>query len=154
MGYGIEVDRERRLARVTLSGVATAEEQIAWVQELVKHADWLPGFNLLVDARGLVAPLRYDALARVTRVTRQLDEQLGTGREALVGDTNLLYGCCRMGERVCQPCSREIASFRGMEEAERWLGVAPEKAGRYSVTRVREPEQAKPRKLSDGGRPA
>jgi hypothetical protein len=153
MGYRIEVDRERRLARVTLFGVATAQEQITWVQELVRHPNWLPGFNLLVDARGLVAPLRYDALTRVTHVTRQLDEQLGTGCEALVGDTDLLYGCCRMGERVCQPCSREIASFRSVAEAERWLGVGRDETTPHSGTRARGSDHPPAGRVSDSGRP-
>jgi hypothetical protein len=120
MGYRIELDRERRLARVMLFGSTSVEEQVCWIRELVANPDWLPEYNLLVDARGLVEqPLHYKDATVVAHVARELDN-----RHAYVGDTELLYGCCRMAERIRYPCSCETAAFRTIAEAERWLGTA------------------------------
>ena len=52
----------------------------------------------------------------------------GSGRHALVGNTQLLYGCCRMAERISQPCTRAIATFWSLEGAEQWLGIARRQA--------------------------
>ncbi|MEJ2219024.1 MAG: hypothetical protein P8099_20755, partial [Gemmatimonadota bacterium] len=98
MAYELEVDGEGRRARVVLTGPISVAEHIAWFRELVAHPAWFPGFDVLVDARGLVGPLRYPEATRVANVARRLDEQLGAGRHALVGDTDVLYGCCRMAE--------------------------------------------------------
>jgi hypothetical protein len=153
LGYQLDVDREQRLARVTLFGSTSVNEQIAWIRALVAHPDWAPEFNLLLDARALVGPLGYVDLSEVTVVTKELDEQLGTGRHALVGDTQVLYGCCRMAERVCQPCSYEVAPFRTMAEAEHWLGIAPQETDPHSGSQVRKCEEAPPKKVSDSRRP-
>jgi hypothetical protein len=125
MGYELQVDRKVRLARVWLFGETSVEEQLGWIRGLVAHADWSPDFNVVVDARELVAiHLDYPQMRRVAHEAKLLDAQLGTGPHALVGHTHMLYGCCRMGEQLCQPCSREMMVFRDIETAERWVGAA------------------------------
>jgi hypothetical protein len=141
MGYELRVDGEGRLARVSLFGQTSVEELRRCLSELVNHPDWSPDFEALVDARRLVDPnLPYQQVRDVAQYTKRLNERLGTGRHALVGDTDLLYGSCRMGEQLCQPCSRELVVFRDVEGAERWLGIREEEPSPHSRIRPRDPQ--------------
>jgi hypothetical protein len=122
MGYELHVQREAGLARVSLFGQTSVEEQRRWLDALVGHPDWSPGFNVLVDTRGIVdLGLPYSHARQIAAHVRQLAGLLGTGRHALVGDTDLLYGYCRMTQQLCRPCSGQIAAFRNVHQARRWL---------------------------------
>jgi hypothetical protein len=118
------------------------------------HADWSPDFNVIVDARELVdVGLDYGHMRRVAHEAKRLDAQLGTGRHALVGHTSMLYGCCRMGEQLCQPCGREIVVFRDMAAAELWLGIREEEPSPHSCIRPRDPQvQPAAEKAGDGSK--
>jgi hypothetical protein len=124
MGYELYVERETRLVRVSLFGETSVDEHRQWLRELVNHPDWSPDFDVLVDVRGLGDPsLDYEQVRAVAQYAKQLNERLGTGRHAVVADSNVLYGFARMGEQLCQPRSWEISVFRDVEAAEQWLGV-------------------------------
>jgi hypothetical protein len=122
MGYKLDIRSKARLAKVSLFGETSVEEQQRWLDALVAHHDWSPGFSVLVDTRG-IADLRlpYSHARQIAAHAKRLDELLGAGRHALVGDTDLLYGYCRLTEHLCRPCSGHIATFRDVDEAERWL---------------------------------
>jgi hypothetical protein len=154
VGYELHIDREGRLARVRLFGATGVEEQLGWIRGLVAHADWSPDFNVIVDARELVdVGLDYGHMRRVAHEAKRLDAQLGTGRHALVGHTSMLYGCCRMGEQLCQPCGREIVVFRDMAAAELWLGIREEEPSPHSCIRPRDPQvQPAAEKAGDGSK--
>jgi hypothetical protein len=154
MGYKFEIDREGRLARVWLFGKTSVEEQRQWLDDLVNDPDWSPAFDVLIDVRKLGdSGFDYQQMRMVGKYTRRLDEQLGAGRHAVVGDTNVLYGYARMAEQISSGCLRELAVFRDMESAEGWLGITPEEIGPHSGARVRKCEEAPPKKVSDSGRP-
>jgi hypothetical protein len=124
MGYELHIDREGHLARISLLGQISVEEQQRWLDALVGHPDWSPGFDMLVDTRKLGGlMLSYDQTRAAAQHAKRLDERLGDGRHAVIGDTDMLFGCARMGEQLSRPCSRQIAVFRDVEAAERWLGI-------------------------------
>jgi hypothetical protein len=153
MGYDLHVQREARLARVSLFGEASVEEQKRWLDDLVSHPDWVPGFDVLVDARELANPdLPYQHMREIAQHAKRLNERLGAARHAIVGDTDLLFGCCRMGEQLCWPCSREIVVFRDMEAAERWLDVGETEPSRHSGARFRKAQGQPEADQVSGGR--
>ena len=124
MGYELRIDREAHLARISLLGQTSVEEQQRWLDDIVNHPDWSPGFSILVDTRKLEGVmLSYDQTRAAAQHAKRLDERLGDGRHAVVGDTDVLFGCGRMGEQLSRPCSRQIAVFRHLADAERWLGI-------------------------------
>jgi hypothetical protein len=150
MGYELHVQRETRLAKVSLFGQTSVEEHQHWLDALVAHPDWSPGFNVLVDTRGIVdLRLPYSHARQIAAHVKHLDELLGTGRHALVGDTDLLYGYCRLTEHLCRPCSGQVATFRNVHQARRWLRVedtVPPMRARARLRKTRgkpEPDEAK-----------
>jgi hypothetical protein len=153
MGYELYVEREARLVRVSLFGPNSAEQHLQWLNDLVNQPDWLPDFDVLVDARKLTNPdLYYPQAREITQYAQQLNERLGTGRHAVVGDTDLLYGYCCMAKQLCCPCFREILVFRDIREAEQWLGIGETGPGPHSRIQPREPQGQPATEEAGGGR--
>jgi hypothetical protein len=153
MGYQLQIDREERLARVWLFCKTSVEEQRQWLDDLVNHPDWSPAFDVLIDVRGLVdSGFDYQQMRAVVKHTKRLNEQLGTGRHAVVGDTDLLYGYARMAEQLCSGYLRELVVFRHMQSAERWLGIRKEEPGPHSRIRPRDPQGQPAPEEAAGGR--
>ena len=140
MGYKLQIDREGRLARLWLFGKTSVEEQRQWLDDLVNHPDWSPAFDVLIDVRGLVdSGFDYERMRAVAKHTNRLNEQLGAGRHAVVGDTDVLYGYARMAEQMSFGCLRELVVFRNVQSAERWLGIHEEERSPHSRIRPRDP---------------
>jgi hypothetical protein len=153
MGYELYVEREAGLARVSLFGQNSVEQHLQWINDLVSNPNWLPGFDVLVDTRGLTNPdLPYQQVCEIAQYVKRLNERLGAGRHAVVGDTDLLFRYCRMAEQLCLPCSRDILVFRDVEAARRWLGMEEEEEpSRHSAERLRKARgEAEPEGASAG----
>jgi hypothetical protein len=153
VGYKLLVDREGCLVKVRLFGQTSVDEQRQCLSDIVNHPDWSPDFDVLVDVRELAAPgFGYPQVRAIAQYARRLNERLGTGRHALVGDTDLLYGYCRMGEQLCFACPRELTVFRDMSEAELWLGIGETGPGPHSRIQPREPQGQPATEEAGGGR--
>jgi hypothetical protein len=152
MGYKLNVERAARLVRVCLFGKTSVDEHRQWLRELVNHPDWSPDFDVLVDVRELGDPNSdHEQVRAVAQYAKQLNERLGTGRHAVVGDTDLLYGYCRMAEQLCFACPRELVVFRDMSEAERWLGIGETKPSPHSGARLRKAQAEPKAEKASGG---
>ena len=122
MPHHLQIDPGARLAVMRFSGVARPEEYRSAWDDLVQHPDWSPDFDALVETSG-VTEVRMSGrdVGAVARRARELDEQIGTGWHALVGETDLHYGMCNVFAQRCQPCLRTIQVFRSVQAAKAWL---------------------------------
>jgi hypothetical protein len=125
MALDYEIDRERRLVRVTASGVITPDVLFGY-QKTVWEDPGIAGFDELVDMSGVervevASPSNVSALAGYSA---KMDGDATPTKLAIVATDDLLFGLGRMYQayREMKPgSSKEVAVFRTMQEALSWL---------------------------------
>ena len=121
-----EIDRERRLVRVTASGVITPDLLFGY-QKDVWSDPAVAGFDELVDMSRVervevASPSNVSALAGYSA---KMDGDVQSTKLAIVAADDLLFGLGRMYQayREMKPgSSKEVAVFRTMPDALAWLG--------------------------------
>jgi hypothetical protein len=128
MPIDYEVDHERRLVRVTASGVITPEVLFGY-QKAVWSDPAVTGYDELVDMGGVEhveapSPSNVSALAGFSA---RMDARTTPTKLAIVAADDLLFGLGRMYQayREMKPGSnKEVGVFRSMPDALAWLGHA------------------------------
>lgn len=126
MPLDYEIDHERRLVRVTASGVITPDVLFGY-QKAVWSDSAVAGFDELVDMSGVErveapSPSNVSALAGYSA---KMDADAKPTKLAIVATDDLLFGLGRMYQsyREMKPESRkEVAVFRTLPDALAWLG--------------------------------
>jgi len=121
MAYEYSIDRERHVVYARMSGSLTIHEVRQLVDELVNDPAVLDGFGELIDLRGAITDsITGDDVRHLATAT--LD---ASTRRAFVTTDVLTYGLARMFEiyRQLNRKKDEVAVFRSVTDAEKWLGV-------------------------------
>jgi hypothetical protein len=103
----------------------TYEEWERLMLDVLAHPDFRPGFSILVDVRGHVAPSANYIKRQVAFVAAHLDE-LGESKWAAVVDSPAMYGMSRMCMSLGSKRTGETRIFATIEEAEAWLRATGE----------------------------
>lgn len=126
MPLDYEIDHERRLVRVTASGVITPDVLFGY-QKAVWSDSAVAGFDELVDMSDVErveapSPSNVSALAGYAA---KMDGDTKPTKFAIVATDDLLFGLGRMYQayREMKPeSSKEVAVFRTLPDALAWLG--------------------------------
>jgi len=121
MSIRYEIDTARSAVLVTVEGVVTAEDYFTVDEELRRDPSFRSHFCELID-------LTAADLARITsdgvrRIAAHDPDRNANVRTAIVAPRDLEFGIARMFE-VLREHRSQIAVFRDMDEARRWLGLA------------------------------
>ena len=127
MAILIKIDADRRLVTVRYEHASpTAQEWASAMLEIFRDPGYQPGFNFLVDRRGVPSPTADFVRATVAFRERHAKEISGS-RWAVVVSDPANYGMGRMGEILLEIQGVTQATFHSLEEAELWLlrGIRP-----------------------------
>jgi len=117
-----ELDESTGRALVTMTGDIGDEEAIVWFEGFLEALRGRKSIAGVVDTRGLE---RLDVWSEAVSLISQLAEDneavfAGT-RWAIVAPGDAVYGMARMYAILRDRADYEIAVFRSMEEAMRWM---------------------------------
>ncbi len=117
----IEVDLERLLSIVTLSGEFDLEAVKALIQALTRHPDYQPTFNALYDLREVtMGPITADQLQRLAFDV--FDPGWNGTKFAMVASDDDVYGMARVYAAVADETGQQQRrAFRDYDAALRWL---------------------------------
>jgi hypothetical protein len=121
------IDRERRLVIATGRGTLTHDELMGY-QRTVWSSPEVAGFNELADMRAVqhFGPASPEQMLELARFAAHMDAGATATKFAIVASHDVAYGLGRMFQafRGLESQSRkQVAVFRTMEEALRWLGL-------------------------------
>jgi hypothetical protein len=119
----IEIDKARRLARITLHGQIHADDVIGSFRELLDHPDLTADTNSLWDlSDGSLAQVSRQDVHDVESYMRGFRDVRNGIKAACVCPQDLNYGFARMYEMLCERVgSVRFRVFRSVAEAEAWL---------------------------------
>lgn len=113
---------------VTTQGRGSVEGIVAFLDDIVAHAQWRPGLNVLLDHRRLdIDAITVEDIDRISAHFQKIGPQLGDGRIALVMGRDIDFGIARAWELVTRKyVDMAIGVFRSIEEARTWLDQSKE----------------------------
>jgi len=119
----VEIDKARRLARVTLRGQIHADDIIKSFREMLDHPDLTADTNSLWDlSDGSLAQLSRQDVHDVETYMRRFQDVRNGIKSACVCPQDLNYGLARMYEMLSERVTTaQFRVFRNMAEAEAWL---------------------------------
>lgn len=108
---------------VTTHGEADAQGILAFLDDIVSHPEWKPGYQILLDHRDLdLKNIPQDGIGQVSQYFVKLKSKLGTGKIALVMNRDIDYGIARAWELMtADDVEISIFVFRTLKEARQWL---------------------------------
>jgi hypothetical protein len=109
---------------VLASGDVTAEDMHFVLRQILSHREFRAGARILIDARSMVGAPPIEELRTVAReLTPLLDR--GLRAMAIVAETQYIYGIARTFSAYAEPLGVNVAPFRDLEGAQRWLAALP-----------------------------
>lgn len=125
------VDTELNLAVHTVTVSLSLEEIKAALDALWENPDFRPTMNTLWDVRDAnVAEWSAEGIQAVARYVEKHAEQRGIGyRSAIVVAQDVAFGLSRMYEAYGYDLPLNLRVFRDIDEARRWVCVAPISGG-------------------------
>lgn len=135
MPFEVEVFPDRRFGAITFTGAVTPCDMTAALGELCGRKDWMPGFDVLWDLRGIgeLIATTEDTEAFLAESER-LAPRLGFGRSAVVARRELAFSYLYLLQTRMRKVGREQRTFRTLDEALTWL----EEGGQDDLEGVRE----------------
>lgn len=120
MPLDYQIDSIQKLVRSRAWGVLTDAETRDHYQRIADDPTFRPTFHMLCDLRGVseldVAPRHLRDLARLSTFAPQ-------AQRAFVVHADEQFGVARMLQAFCELEGADVAVFRSLAEAERWLGI-------------------------------
>lgn len=123
MQHKLDVDAQHERFRIATEGDGTAEGIIDFLNAIVTHPLWKPGWSILVDHRKLsIKAIQTDGIEWVSRHFIGISDRLGPGKCALVMNREIDFGIARAWENITADHTQmQISVFRSIDEAEAWL---------------------------------
>jgi hypothetical protein len=117
------VDDEGPFVVVRTSGEFSPDDHRRMVEDVVNRPFWTPGRDTLFVHSDLVLDGQaFPAMSRAAETHRRFDEEIGTGRSAIVMPNPAMFGVGRMFEEVTgDAISARLRIFREEEQAREWL---------------------------------
>ena len=126
MPISYRIDSDRGLVLTTASDSLTVDELLAHKSALLEDEQFLPGFKELSDVRGVrEMKLGFTEMQRLAGFDRDHKARLGDYKLALVVPKALIFGLARMYQQVTEENLPQVGVFHSVEDAAKWLGVAP-----------------------------
>jgi len=121
----ISVDIQSTEQRVVLTGRddLVADDIVAALERAYGDPQFAPGMNVLCDLRNARTDLTPGDIRRIVDFVSRHREARGLGRSAVVAGRDVDYGMARIAQVHLEPLGVELAVFRDLQEAERWLGA-------------------------------
>ncbi len=116
-----EIDREKGLTVFQVSGRVSDE---AFRKSIEGFYGDGPTPSVLIDLRkaeGEGVQFTHERVTRMTDFVESVRKGRDAGKTALVTDSDVLYGLCRMVESYLQGGSVPVRTFRTLESAMKWL---------------------------------
>jgi hypothetical protein len=124
--YSLDFESEPGMLIVTVSGLASLEQLLAYQAEYLFDPRWSPGMNVLTDLRGLDASTLSSDQIRAFAASNNLRADLfGSGRTAVVVSERVTFGLLRMFQFHTDAAGFDQRAFYSLEEARRWLAETP-----------------------------
>jgi hypothetical protein len=117
------IDPERRVVQSRLWDVVTETDAWGSAAALMNDPSFDPTFSQLADMREMKQVEVDQSTVRELAVMRIFAPE---SKRALVVASDLQYGIGRMTTSYAESGDQQIAIFRTVAEAERWLGIARE----------------------------
>ena len=117
------IDPERRVVQSRLWDVVTETDAWGSAAALMNDPSFDPTFSQLADMREMKQVEVDQSTVRELAVMRIFAPE---SKRALVVASDLQYGIGRMTTSYAEAGDQQIAIFRTVGEAERWLGIAQE----------------------------
>jgi hypothetical protein len=118
------IDPTARLVVYVVEGNATPHEARRFLDAVIHHPDYEPGFNFLGDRRDVVRAPSSGYVYGVADEVKHRKAQLGPCKWAVIVSNDHAYGMARMWGILTDKSGVEILPFRQAEEATEWLGVS------------------------------
>ena len=120
--HRLAIDPAQHLATTTLSGAIEAREIRDAFEDMLAHPDFAPGMNSLWDLReAQLETISVEAVQRLVAFVAKHSEARGEGRAALVAESDVAFGICRIYEAFASALPTDVRAFRRLEEATEWL---------------------------------
>lgn len=118
-------DHERRIVFARAKGILTDEEVFSYQKEVWSREDTI-GYDEVIDMSGveIIASKSGDRMRDLATLSASMDSRSSRTKFAIVAPDDLAYGMGRMYETyrtMDERSTREVAVFRGMEEAMAWI---------------------------------
>lgn len=123
MDISFDVDPSERLLSYVVEGTPTADETRDFLNAVVAHPDFEPGFGFSGDCRRLGDDPGMVYVRALAREVRARAGELGPCRWGLVFSTAGGFTAVRICSLLTFGSGIEFAPFRTPEEAEAWLCV-------------------------------
>ncbi|MBN1492584.1 MAG: hypothetical protein JW938_00405 [Candidatus Omnitrophica bacterium] len=113
---------DKKLALTIFSEDVSDEVLIAAREAMVRHPQWKPGFNEIVDIRKATSEhVTAKGLRHLMAIVRKHVKV--NFKTAIVAPDLLSYGMSRTYEAITAESFEEVAVFKTMEEACEWIGI-------------------------------
>ncbi len=120
--WGMQVDDERGLLRVFLSGRFKLAEWFGVLDAMPTTPGFHTGLHTIFDGRDAQFGFSSEEIQRLVMKLRDRVESRGTGfRSAFVVGVEVDYGIARMITALIDQLPFEAAAFRSVTEAESWV---------------------------------
>lgn len=122
MPFAYEIEPERRLVVITLSGRVTGTTVVEALQAVVADARWKAGFDRVWDGRGITSlEIEPEEVRAFRRLARSAPEAMRPGRAAVVAERTLYRDAAVL---YVMAVGWETRVFPTMEQAMAWLTPA------------------------------
>ena len=118
-----EIHQHNGFVEVVTHGDGDVEVFQEFLNEVLRHPDWKPGFPILIDHSDLNAgPLTVDGMRKLADMINAAAVELGSSRMAILVPGDLEYGLGRMWQVYIEGrWSGTSEVFRSREDAVDWL---------------------------------
>ena len=122
MAYSCEVDEQRSLGLIKLSGSVDDQEVVGAMKKLYENGEWDSRFNTLWDCTNITELIiGQDGLREIVAVTNQLQAQIGPGKVAFVVRRQIDEMMAKILIQMTKTSERERRLFHRCEDALEWL---------------------------------
>jgi len=121
----ISVDVQPSEQRVVLTcrDDLVSDDIVAALERVYADPQFAYGMNVLCDLRDARPDLTAGDIRRIVDFVSRNREARGAGRSAVVASRDVDYGMARIAQVYLEPLGVELAVFRDMQQAARWLGA-------------------------------
>ena len=117
----LQIDEEKNIAYIKLSGVLSKEIVLAAFDSTVSDKRYRKGMGRLWDFRGADLDfLDSGTIVEMAQYSLRFPPGINDVKVAFVTSTELEYGLSRMFE-ISSRAKTPIRVFRGMDQAEKWM---------------------------------
>lgn len=123
MEFNIEINTQEHFARIMVTGHISVQGIAETLAAVLTDKQWHPAMDLLADySKSSTIDLNTEKVSQISDMVKSYKELIGTGKLAIVMDSELDFGYARMFQLLTEDyIDKEVYIFRNSEEAGDWL---------------------------------